>query len=649
MSNNNELLFPMGISGEEARGIELPTGKLAMSDAEAVAYFTEIFRIDNEARKNIETVWDRCWNLYLGRYDFSSKEDWQSKLNIPKVRGVVDKATATMKRALVRMKRFYHIESETREGVEAGFFTMKLIDYYLDQLSFAKVFSEALKVGLITSTIAFKVWWNWTEDREPRWETFEETEPVMELGLKIGERIVPVQKLVRTPRVKGMLGIAPVDPYRLWVGPNQSRFIEKATVSLSYLEELAGKGIYSKEAVDKLRARSEDKEEAYKEAVRKGQTPPKTNQFIREVDIYHYWGPLYGSDGKLLAKSATFTVGDKDVVLRKPEEVPFFHGASPYVVGTPYIVPFSTYNRGIVEDIVGIASMITELANLIIDGAQFDALAAYEGDLDLMSHPEKLKNGMHPGIFVETNGFENPHGKNVVRQIATGKVPTLALQVMRLLDTEQQLATSVTNAQRGASIAGVDTATEFQSIVGSANETLDDAARTVEETTMDQLLERVAKTIYQYHEDYTLARLQEEHQQVAFQLQGMTSEERYATMMGGFNFKARGLSIFLDKQQDLQKTMRLVELLANIPGLLTRLNLDEVLEQIVVSLGWNPRQMLINPANPGVTPANPLPQQPMLPAPGAGEQTPAQVAAGIAGAQQGGSRNNPQAGFGFNG
>ena len=654
-NNNSELLFPVGVSGTEARGLELKSKKIVMPEDEQVDFFTEVFHIDDEAREPMKKVWDLCWDLYLGRYDRSEKEGWQSQLNIPKVRGIVDKATATMKRALVRMKRFYHIESETQLGVDKGFFTMLLMDYYLDQVSFAKIFSDALKVGLITSIIPLKVWWNWTEDTEPRFEQYEEAEPVMEMGLKVGENMIQRERLSREPIVKGMLGIAPIDPYRLWVGPKQSRFIERATVSLAYVQELAKKGIYEKEAVERLKARSYDREEAYKEAIRKHETPPKMSRFIREVDLYHYWGPLYNSKGELVSKNATLTVGDKDVLLRKAEPNPFFHTKPPIVVGTPYTVPFSTYNRGIVEDIIGIATMITELSNLIIDGAQFDALSAFEGDVDFMEHPEKLKGGLFPGIFIETKGFENPQGKQVVRPITTGKIPQLALQVLRMLDSESQISTSVTNAQRGGSIPGVDTATEFQTVIGEANASLDDAARTAEETVMDDLLSRIAKTIYQYHDDFTLPRLMEQYPQVAFQLQSMTPEERYASMMSGFQFKARGLSIFLDKQQDLQKTMRLVELLANIPGLLSRLNLDELLEQIVVSLGWNPSRMLLNPANPGVMPAGMMggqavnPQQQMMQQAmmlGQQENTPAQEAAGQAGATFGGSRNNPLANFG---
>ena len=296
--------------------------------------------------------------------------------------------------------------------------------------------------------------------------------------------------------------------------------------------------------------------------------------------------------------------------------------------------------------------MITELANLIIDGAQFDALQAYEIDTDLLTDARQAKRGLYPGVTFTTKSYENPGNKSVVRNITTGKVPQLALNILNFLDREQQLASSVTNALKGAS-TGADTLGEFQSLTAQASDSLDDAARTVEETTLDDLLDRIAGTIYQYHDDYTLPRLTENFPQTTNILAEMEPEERYATMLGGFAFKARGVSVFLDKAQDLQKINSFLQLVSNIPGVLTRINIDELLENIIIGIGWNPSKILMNPASPGVYP--PAVQGGQEQGPDAqaqgneamagkeGQLTPMQMLAGAAGARMGGSRNNPQA------
>lgn len=668
MAEGQSLELPIGIEASEAQRITIAEpAKLTLPDDLVVEQFTDFFRTDDESRKKPARVWDAAWSLYRGEYDWSGKEDWQAKINIPKVRGIVDTAAASFKRALVRMKRFYHIESETRLGVEKGFYTMSLLDYWLERMNFNEEFAVGLKNGLITSTLVYKVWWDWVTTTEPRWKKVLEKQDITNMGIKVGTQLVPTRVVTRDPRTVGVLRIKAVDSYDMWVGPHNCRRIERATVNYSYLEAMAKKGVYDKDAVQQLISRGERSVEQQKKAQRRGENTPPQSRFERDVDIYHYWGDLYDDDGSVCARNIHYTVGGEGqrVVLRKPKANPFFHGKDPYVIGTPYIVPFSTYNRGIVEDIIGIAKMITELSALIIDGAQYDAIAAFEADTDLLKDPKNgLKKGIYPGIVVETKGFENPNGKPVVRAIANlGKVPQLALQVRQMLDMEAQLSSSVTNALRGQQI-GADTLGEFQSIVSSANASLDDAARTVEETTVDEILEKSIANVYQFNEDYLLPRLTEQYPQTSMQIVDMTPEERYATMVGGYSFKARGVSIMMDKAQDLKQIDSFVKLASAIPGLMTRINPDELLENIIVGIGWNPSRILLNPSSQPVYPAammggQPVPGGPMgfmgggmapggIPLPqGAGPQnpnlTPAQIVAGQRGATEGGARNNPMA------
>jgi len=639
----HELELPIGIEPSKAEGIELENPKkLNISDELVSTYWTEAFRKADDIRQPREVIWDSAWSLYNGEYDWSGKEEWQAQINIPKVREAVDTATGTFERALIKMKRFYQIESETKLGIQQGLFTINLMDYWLDQIGFVNEFSEGLKNGLITSTIIYKVWWNWVTTREPRWVEKTKKEDIVDLGIKVGTKVIPFKVITKDPRVEGRLGVKAIPSYNMWVGPRDSYHIEKATVDLAYLFKLADKGIYDKEAVEQLSSRSGALIEKQQEARRKGENASRNDSFIREVELFHYWGDIYSDDGKILAHNATFTIADEDVVLRKPETNPFFHGKAPYVIGTPYKVPFSIYNRGLVEDIIGIAKMITELSCLIIDGAQFDAMQAYEIDTDLLADPRQVKRGVYPGVAFGVKSYENPTTKNVVRNITTGKIPNLALNVLGFLDQEQQLSTSIPNSLKGQPIGGSETLGEFQGLTAAATANLDNAARTVEKTTLDPMLDMIAKTAYQYHVNYTLPRFLENFPQTSVQLSQMSPEERYATMVGDFKFRARGVSIFLDKAQDLQKVMRFIELISNVPGAMESINMDNMLEQVVISLGWNPQDILPNLGNDSGQgdPSAILAGQPQG---SRSNLTPAQITNGQKGAQLGGARNNPNA------
>lgn len=660
------LELPIGFEPKEAEKLESKTIKrgqrIEVANDLVTQQYLDLYRVADDIRRPRYQIWSECWDLYNGRYDWTGKEDWQAKINIPKVRQVVDKACAAFRRALVRMKRFYHIESETRLGIEKGFFTMSLIDYWLDQINFLEEFSTGLKAGLITSTIIYKVYPRWITDTQPRYETKFVTQKFDSMGVPLGEIKVPTLELVDEPRTRWSLGYNAVDPFNMWCGPRNSYHIEKVTKDFAYIEEMAKQGVYDREAVEKLRTRTGAGVDAYLEAVRKQEHPDTfMSKFSRSIDLYHYWGDLFDDDGGILAHNVTYTMagatansggvgsGAADIVLRPPISNPFFHGKDPYVIGTPYIVPFSTYNRGIVEDIIGIVKMITELANVIIDGAQFDALQAYEVDEDLLADPRQAKRGIYPGVAFVTKSYENPQQKNVVRSITTGKVPQLALNVMNFLDREQQLSASMVSGNSPMKTTS-GTLGEFESQNQNAGDSLDDAARTVEETVMDDMLDKFAGVIYQYHEDYTMPRLTENFAQTSNILADMEPVERYATMVGGFAFKARGISIFMDKAQDLQKINSFLQLIGNIPGILTRINLDEMLENIIVGIGWNPSKIILGSQANGVYPAGMQGGQPAEqgPPPMAGpgnpqKLTPVQMLAARKGAQLGGSKNNPSA------
>jgi len=641
--------FPDALSDKEIP-VEVkkdPTSKKDIPDDDTKQFFNGIFNMAKDARQPREAVWRKAWDLYNGDYDWSAKADWQSKTNIPKVRDAVDRAAASFRRALVRIKRFYGIESETKLGVQKGLFTISLMDFWLDRANFTHEFTTGLKAGLITSSIIFKVWWNFEIQDSIDIEETQVEKPVRAEGVVVGTRTEQKSTIKRGQKVVGKLGLKAVDPFKFWIipGSNGKSCIERTESSMADITALANKGVYSKAALKELRdGRAKESLEDAESKRREGMNPSRQTPFGKPVELFHYWGDIYNADGEVLMRNATFTMAGKDIVLRKPRANPFLHGKPPYVWGTPYIVPFSTYNRGLVEDIIGIAEMITELSNLIVDGAHFDAIRAFQVDVDSLYNEREVSEGIYPGKTLRFKGTENPLGKQVVQPIEVGQVPASVLGVLEYLDKEYQISTAVTELISGApSSKGARTATEITSKSAQAQEGLDDAARTVEETVINPLLEKVAQVMYQYHEDYQMPRLVEQFPETAQVLQSLSPEERYVAMVGGFQFKAKGISIMLDRAQSLEKIAGFLQMVSALPGVLQRLNIDAMLEEIVVSLGWNPQKMLVQ-ATPAVTAANEQPEQsPEAGLPGAATQTPAQVSAGQQGAAQGGSMNNPQA------
>jgi len=643
--------YPDQLSEEEVTEGETKTvSEKKPTDDEVIAFFNHTFSKADEARRPREDVWHKAWELYNGQYDWSAKANWQSKVNISLVRQAVDRASATFRRALVRVRNFFGVESESKIGYQQGMFTRTLLDYWLDRSNFISEFTNALKVGLITSTIIMKVWWEycWVEDLSV--EEGEEKVEKSEYGITTGYETKSVMKPKRGKKLVGKLGVRAVDPFKFWVvpGSNGKYIIEQTEALLADIQDLAKQGIYEKAAVDALAPLvSGMNQDTAEEANRKGELPGSKTGFLKTIKLYHYWGDIFDEDGKVLMRDATFTVaGDRGAVqvLRKARPNPFYHGGHPYIMGTPYTVPFSTYNRGIVEDVAGVACMITELSNLIADGAMFDAIKAFEVDMDQLFSQSEAADGIYPGKVYRKSSLKNPTTTQpLVKAIEVGKMPQEAITALQYFDGVFQKGTQITEFVTGAAGTG-KTATEVQTKTTQALEGLDDAARTVEETVIEPFLEKAAKTIYQFHTNYNMPRLTENFAQAAMLLRDLSPAERYVLMVGneGFKFKSRGISVMIDKGQSLEKVGQFLQIGAHVPGILQRLNVDAVAEEIIMALGWNPQKILLQ-APPPVQVMGPQGQQPGQGFPPPGSPTPAQAVAGEQGAMMGGAPNNPMA------
>ncbi|MFI5324483.1 MAG: hypothetical protein ACHQ6U_13435, partial [Thermodesulfobacteriota bacterium] len=347
---------------------------------------------------------------------------------------------------------------------------------------------------------------------------------------------------------------------------------------------------------------------------------------------------------------SSFSIIGKTVVVRKARPNPFFHKRPPYVIGTPYRVPFSTYNRGMVEDGFEIAKRITELTNVLIDGAFMAALKVFDIDIDQLEDPTDANEGLYPGKVYPRHGNMTPPGSKMVTPVDVGEVKQESITMLNILHSQFEKATFVTPAVRGEEgTGGSQTATEFRSNMSNAMEGLDEPARDIEVTLFEPFLDLSLKTIYQFHKDYELPRLIENFPAAAAHLDELSPAERYVIMVGGFSFKARGLSSAIDQAARMGEIQSILQILSMMPGLLQRIDPDRLLEKIFMTMSWNTQELLLTPGTPQIqTPAAPS-AQPGQPGPGAqpgqagGGMTPMQMMNAVQGAQGGGARNNPNA------
>ena len=632
-----------------------------LSETNLKSFFNDIFTLADEARKPRETVGRKGWDLYNNVYDWSDKAWWQSKAPIPKVRQSVDKAVGIFRKTLLRLNPFFGTQAESKLGKQKGNFTLLLTDYWFDQSAAIEAFVTAFKCGLITGTSVVKIWWQTVRDFKPELEITSQEVPITEFGVETGVTTEEKRDVKFVEHKKGKLGIAAVDSFNFWVVPNSNLKIERTVVTLDSIMVLTeGKDpIYIKEAALRLRDRSATKIEDIEAARRKGEAPPLTSAYIKTVELFHVWGDIYDKTGRVAMANGSFTMADKDILLRKARPNPFYHKQAPYVIGSPYLVPFSTYNRGMVEDVYEIAKNITELANVIFDGGLYDALKAFAIDADQLDDPSEAKQGLYPGkTYVKNGNKAMVPGQKLIETVDVGKIPDEAMNAKAMFEQYYAEGTYMNEWVSGQGGRTGRTLGEVNIKTQSALEGLDESARNLEISVLEPGVEMAAKVIYQFHEDFTLPRLIENYPQVALLLQQMSPAERYATMIGGFSFKVRGLSIMVDQAQQMGEVKEILTLLSYLPGALEALNQGELLEKIFAPMGWDTQKLLMQPPGGGATiptaGAKPQPPNPQMilqmlmqaaqqGGAGGGARNSMQKRNASEGARMGGNRNNPGA------
>jgi hypothetical protein len=585
-------------------------------------------------------VWLNAWDIYNGEYDWTGKLWWQSKANIPKVRSSVDRATGIFRKSLLRLRRFYQIAGDTKSGKLKGQFTSALLDYWLDQDNTLEELVQAFKVGLITGQVVMKVWWQEVRHQVPKVVT--RSRPVEKFGVAVGEesyRDIDFQEVT-----KGKYAAKAVDPFNFWIVPKTNKFacIERTYATYDEVVALAERGVYDRSKLDAIKNISNSSGTFYKgqEARRAGELVTSNTDYIKELELWHYWGDIYNREGLVVMPNARFTLVNREVLISPARPNPFFHGRPPYVVGSPYLVPFSNYNRGMVEDVYEIAKSITELSNLIFDGAMYDALKAFAIDIDGLDNPAEADNGVYPGKTFIKKSTQMPPGAKVIETIDVGKVPQEAMNALNMFKQYYQEGTFINEWVEGQGGKGDRTLGEVNIKTQSALEGLDEAARNLEISVLEPFLDMSARVIYQFHDDYTIPRLVDDFPTVAAMLQDLTPKERYSLMMGEFSFKARGLSVLIDQQQRIGEITSFIQTLAQLPGLLERLNPDELLQALMLPLNWNVEKLILSLQPGGAPPGLPPASQGMP----MGGLTPAQARSGQLGRALGGAPgNNPQA------
>lgn len=573
----------------------MPASKYTPSKAhQDVLTIVREYRAEAEAARTTRmSLNQRNWDMYMGNIDWSHKQEGQSVEHLPKMSNSAEQMSAFIRRGLTQFGPWFSVDGSrtaplTPEQIRA------LMMRFLERLvvardktgDFSTLVGDAVKQALMESLLIFKVHGSYLADRnfkvepgnalagvEDKLVSNDETVWRLRIDLIASEDYYPDptgRNLYEIHRVERDW----IDVWNMATGPNpvyDKKFVERCYDDM----ELEHK--------KKLKPRHRGQNEA---------TPPRRRQ---RVVVEECWGTLLGPDGRPMEENVVTTTLNDKYVIREPEANPFWDRESPIVVAPIVRVPHSVWHKALYDNVASLNLALDELYNLILDGGIGSVWGVRQVREDWLSDPRQITNGIPAGATLSVSE-DMPVDGDVVKMVASGKVPPEALTVFAMTDREVAQA-SLTNDIRLGNLPQRQTkATELVQAEQNASILLDSFAGDLERAALEKVLEKSWLRILQFADDIPAEDVVEAiGVPAAFRFSRMSAAARYAAFAKGMKFKARGLSATLAKAREFQKLMAMNQGVATNPLLLQaylqRFSGDKMLTHIMRSLNINPEDL----------------------------------------------------------
>lgn len=534
-----------------------------------------------DAKKPLEVLWQKVYNLYNNFYDFSKKAEWQSKEYVPKIPNAVRAITGFVKSAFLQAgEEGFTINSLKEEYDDLCIVLKHYINYWLKINKFEQILDEAIIAGLLSNLMIFKIYWKTsptidiTSTRSTKDYGTNISEKEKKTGLELLQEAleIPTEVAIReyTSTITEELKIAVVDPFDFFIDPTgRGKYvIHRTTMDLSDLKEIGEDIGYNSDVINKIVEDYRKQEFEYKEAIRKGMSPTVSKPpFRKQVELWEFWGDIIDDEGNVLYKNVTWTVANEKYLLRPPTENPFWFKRAPFVWGPIIKKPFSVYHKNFFEDSIGLATVLTELLNMMLDTNAYATAKAFELDLDLLVDAEQLKTGVYPGkVFKKrTGGVDIP----LIREISLGQISPQILRIYQEMDREFQNATGTTEFLLGKpATRGRPTATEVAIKSQQSSAFIQDIASCIEDNVLSPLFKMMTVLILQYQrsfDDIRFIQIQESIKNKMKIVAALPEEER-RKLIDIFDFNVSFISGALSKRTSLEKLLTFVEFLSDTPA-----------------------------------------------------------------------------------
>lgn len=592
------------------------------------------------------SIWNECWALFRGQDNFDNKEDWQSKIVLPKAFGTVKQAVSVIKRFLNTAKKPWNLDAinqnDPLEVLKAEKMS-NLSHMFLTKAHFVEEFSTGLETGFIMGLGVWKIGWNLVPRIRMRIqevpvpygppppgalvEGLPQQPAASSQGLPVGQSrsqliqqqgqqyptqmgqehllpqgsfnqpgppptgniMAPGKQVIKEEIMEGQLYIKAVDPYNFyWLpGSKLNRWtgtIEEIEVNKWELMKMAKQGVFDPEMVKNIKPMKID-EVTMQSFLRFGELNriwSGPNVDAGIVKITEFYGPLI-IDGELTEEHAHVMIANDTYIIRN-EKISAWMNKPPYCGFSPLQLPFRTEGMGLVEMVRSIDKALNQIINLGVDTLVFRLLPVFEFTPDVYENAEDIKTGLTPGKILRRSGMIN-NGDLGLRPIEFQDVSPGAMQVAGALDRAHQEGGLVSELQQSMPRwSGAQTATETEAIQTNQQSFFGAMASDIEQFAIAPIIQMCIDNIMQYIDTANDPRVAAVLGMDAIYLQGMSQPEIMEMITGDYEVQVKGLTGQLEKAEMLQNLVQLMNLIGQNPeAWLPWIKQDELLRRVFES------------------------------------------------------------------
>jgi len=541
-----------------------------LTDAEIVS---QIERYRNEAFMReyiIRNTWLDTYGQYRNKQDFDDKAPWQSRITFAKAHSAVKTFVAQVMRLLMQSEQWVTVEpGEINPKVDlkkTAPLVEKVVLRLLDNSHFRSQFRDALEFAAVCGMGVLKIGWNY--------------EKKVDLSVG-GDDTGPL--LVQKKRKEGQLYVQSIDPFHMWYGPrtrDNNRFdflIEETLVDVDELKAQKGLDNTSElEHVDRITDQMYFADQIYtRDFARYDKRLIPAEHYRKQALLWEYWGDIVDVHKQTVVDANVHILIANRTTIIKYEKNPYWDMLPPYIIFSPLLVAGRFPGQGLLEMNMSIKDGIDRLAQMQEDHLKFSVVPMMEVEASALENPEgDMQTGVQPGkVFYKRAGS----GAQSVAGIQFPQLGNSSFNFQMEMSKEYQRGTFITEQTQGLlDVKGETTATEVQQTQLQSSLSIADIAQTVEDSCLNFVAEKVWSRAFQFIDATSKPTWSELlGPEIGGFLDALPIQQRIPLIWGRYNFKARGLSRSIERQQNLSKYQQFMMNMAQFgPQALTMLGIN---------------------------------------------------------------------------